>query len=107
MSLVISAYAALLFFILTPGILLRLPKNGSKYTVALVHAVVFGFLFWLTHKFVWRMSHRLEGMTEGANGKDDEEKENNEKKKDDQEKQTFKKTKRRYVLWKWGRCKRI
>jgi len=64
MSLVVSAYAALLFFLLTPSILLRLPKNGSKYTVALVHAVVFGFLFWLTHKFVWRMGQRLEGMTE-------------------------------------------
>jgi amino acid permease len=64
MGLVVSAYAALLFFLLTPSILLRLPKNGSKYTVALVHAVVFGLLFWLTHKFVWRMSQRLEGMTE-------------------------------------------
>ncbi len=62
MSLVVSIYAAILFFVLTPSILLRLPKNGSKFTVALVHAAVFGLLFWLTHKFVWRMTHSLEGM---------------------------------------------
>lgn len=64
MSLVVSAYAAILFFVLTPSILLRLPKNGSKFTVALVHAVVFGLIFWLTHKFVWRMGQRLEAMTD-------------------------------------------
>ena len=78
MSLVVSAYAALLFFLLTPSILLRLPKNGSKLTVALVHAVVFGLLFWLTHKFVWRMGQRLEGMTEGVDTNDSEPKKEEE-----------------------------
>ena len=71
MSLVVSAYAALLFFILTPSILLRLPKNGSKFTVALVHAVVFGLIFLLTHKFVWRMTQRLEGMEDEEKEKED------------------------------------
>jgi hypothetical protein len=33
-----------LFFFLTPGILVRLPPGGSKYMVALVHAVIFGLL---------------------------------------------------------------
>lgn len=82
MSLVVSAYAALLFFVLTPSILLRLPKNGSKFTVALVHAVVFGLIFWLTHKFVWRMGQRLEAMTdpeENIEGLDDEDEEKKEK----------------------------
>jgi len=82
MSLVVSAYAALLFFLLTPSILLRLPKNGSKYTVALVHAVVFGFLFWLTHKFVWRMGQRLEGMTEKKEHEEKEGMEEEEKEKE-------------------------
>jgi len=72
MSLVVSAYAALLFFLLTPSILLRLPSNGSKYTVALVHALVFGLLFWLTHKFVWRMSQRLEGLENQEEGDEEE-----------------------------------
>ena len=30
-----------LFFVLVPGILVSLPRGGSKVTVALVHAVVF------------------------------------------------------------------
>jgi len=34
--------SALLFFVLSPGVLLTLSPNGSKYIVALVHAIVFG-----------------------------------------------------------------
>lgn len=34
----------LLFFLLTPGVLLSLPPGGGKYVVALVHAVVFSVL---------------------------------------------------------------
>ena len=50
-------YTALLFFLLTPGILLTLPPKGKKMTVAAVHAVVFGLILGLTHKMVWRLSH--------------------------------------------------
>ena len=63
MSLIVSLYAAILFFILTPGVLLRLPKNGSKLTVAAVHALVFALLFHFTHKLVWRLGAKLEGMS--------------------------------------------
>jgi hypothetical protein len=63
MSLVVSIYAAILFFILTPAILIRLPPGGSKWTVAAVHAIVFAIIFHFTHKIVWRMGARLEGMT--------------------------------------------
>jgi hypothetical protein len=45
-------YSALLFFLLTPGILLTLPPKGKKMTVAAVHAVVFGLVWALTHKMV-------------------------------------------------------
>jgi len=62
MSLVVSIYAAILFFLLTPSILLRLPPNGSKWVVALVHALVFGIVFYFTHKLVWRLGARFEGM---------------------------------------------
>lgn len=78
MGVIVSIYAAILFFVLTPSILLRLPKNGSKYTVALVHAVVFGLLFWLTHKFVWRMTQRLEGMDDQTQDEEKDEKEEKE-----------------------------
>ncbi len=36
----------ILFFLLTPGVLLSLPPGGTKYTVALVHALVFGLITW-------------------------------------------------------------
>jgi hypothetical protein len=62
MSLVVSIYAAILFFLLTPAILVRLPPGGSKWTVAAVHAIVFALLFHFTHKIVWRLGARLEGM---------------------------------------------
>ena len=33
-----------LFFLLTPGVLVTLPPGGSKYMVALVHALIFGLV---------------------------------------------------------------
>ena len=38
--------SVILFFLLTPGILVSLPPGGDKYTVALVHALVFGLVMW-------------------------------------------------------------
>jgi len=49
-----SLYAAVLFFVLTPGVLVSLPPGGSRLTVALTHAVVFGVVWALTHKAVWK-----------------------------------------------------
>lgn len=62
MSVIVSIYTAILFFLLTPAILLRLPPNGNKWTVAIVHALVFGLIFHFTHKIVWRLGARLEGF---------------------------------------------
>lgn len=69
MSLLVILFSALLFFVLTPGVLLRLPKNGDKFTVAGVHAVVFALVFGLTHKLVWKLGTRLrlEGMEDKVN----------------------------------------
>ena len=44
---------ALLFFILTPGILLSLPPGGSKMVVAATHAVVFAVVHKLLHMYVY------------------------------------------------------
>jgi len=65
MNVFMAVYFAVLFFLLSPNILLRLPQNGSKMTVAGVHAVVFGIVAYLTGKAVWKLSNRLglEGMT--------------------------------------------
>jgi hypothetical protein len=62
MHVVMSLYVALLFFVLTPGVLLSLPKGGSKFTVAAVHALVFALLFHFTHKMAWNLSVSLEGF---------------------------------------------
>ena len=56
MSVLVSLYVAILFFVLTPGILLSLPKNGSKFQVAGVHALVFAIIYHFTSKLVWRLS---------------------------------------------------
>jgi len=56
MNWVVTIYTALLFFVLTPGVLLRLPPKGSLLVVALVHAVVFALVYHFTHKLVWRAS---------------------------------------------------
>jgi len=58
MHLWMSVFIAVLFFLLTPGILLRLPPNGSKLVVAATHAVVFAIIYSLTHKAVWQMLYR-------------------------------------------------
>ena len=44
--------SAVLFFLLTPGIVLSLPPGGSKMVVALTHAVVFGIVFTLSHRML-------------------------------------------------------
>lgn len=51
MNLIMFIFSALLFFLLTPGILLSLPPGGSKIVVAITHAIVFGA--------VWSLSHRM------------------------------------------------
>jgi len=60
--LVVLLYTVLLFVLLTPAILVRLPPNGSKITVAIVHGLVFALVYHLTHKYVWRVASRMEGM---------------------------------------------
>jgi hypothetical protein len=51
--LYIFLFSALLFFVLTPGILLTIPPKSSKTVVALVHALVYATVWQFTHKIVW------------------------------------------------------
>lgn len=64
MSILTFLYIALLFFALVPGVLLSLPKKGSKTVVAGVHAVVFGVILYFTLHIVNRMGVSLEGFTD-------------------------------------------
>lgn len=53
MYMLMSLYVFALFFILSPGVLLKIPSRGSTGTVALVHGILFAIIFHFTHKFVW------------------------------------------------------
>jgi hypothetical protein len=55
-------FTAVLFYVLTPGILLSLPPKGSKMVVAATHALVFAVVFQLTYKMVLQMSKNFEGF---------------------------------------------
>ena len=44
-------YAFILFFILTPGILVTLPPKGSNIIVAIVHSILFASIFASIHGF--------------------------------------------------------
>ncbi len=55
--ILMTIYVAFLFVILTPGILITLPPNSSKLTVAIVHGIVFAVLYHFTHKTVWNMTY--------------------------------------------------
>ena len=65
MNIFAIIYYAVLFFVLSPGVFLRLPQNGSKMMVTLVHAVIFGSILYFTRNIVRKMSIGLEGMEEG------------------------------------------
>uniref|UniRef100_A0A6C0JNI9 Uncharacterized protein n=1 Tax=viral metagenome TaxID=1070528 RepID=A0A6C0JNI9_9ZZZZ len=74
MNLAVAIYSAILFFLLSPGVLLRLPSNGSKLTVAGVHALVFAGVLYFTAGFVWRLSLSLPFLRrEGMKKKEEKE----------------------------------
>lgn len=48
-------YLAVLAYLLSPGVLLRLPPGGNSNTVAITHAVVLAAVYGFTHKLVFKM----------------------------------------------------
>ena len=58
---IMAVFVFLLFFILTPGILVRLPLGYPRVTVALTHAFIFTAIWCLVHKTVWNVSTQYEG----------------------------------------------
>ena len=66
MNFFMAIYMALLFYVLTPGILVTLPPRGGKMIVAATHAIVFSIVYYFTHRFIWMSStgmYRKESMT--------------------------------------------
>jgi hypothetical protein len=64
-SIVTSVFGAILFYFLIPGVLVRLPPKSSNFRVAVFHALLFGLIFYLTHRIVYKCfspKWRFEGM---------------------------------------------
>lgn len=59
MDIIMFLYTAVLFFVLTPGILLSLPPGATKTVVALTHAVVFSFVWSFTNQAVFSATRGL------------------------------------------------
>jgi hypothetical protein len=62
MNFFVSLWCAVLFFVLTPGLFLRLPNRGDKYIVACVHAALFALILHFTYKFVYTATQNMEGF---------------------------------------------
>jgi len=50
----LAIIGAILFVLLTPGLILRIPPKGSLLTASIVHAVVFGIVFYLVAKITYQ-----------------------------------------------------
>ena len=59
MNVYMMLYFAALFFVLTPGILLSIPRGGSKTMVAATHAVVFAVVVYFTKGFVYDLTKNM------------------------------------------------
>jgi len=64
MKLFLTIYAALLFVIFTPGILFTIAssKKQSKIVIAMLHSILFAFVFYFTQQFIWDSIAVYEGM---------------------------------------------
>jgi len=68
MNYEMTFFVALLFMLLTPGVLLTLPPKGSKLVVAATHGLVFALVYHFTHKAVWR--YTMSGFENHEGGKE-------------------------------------
>jgi hypothetical protein len=60
-------FVFVVFFILTPGILVTLPKKGTKTVVALVHGLLFATILAISGHFFWKSGNSVfEGATGGT-----------------------------------------
>ena len=55
MHIYMMLFTAALFFVLTPGILLTIPKGGPLWKQALVHGLVFAVICHLAHNSFYTM----------------------------------------------------
>ena len=56
-----TIYAAVLFFLLSPGVLFHFPSRNPAITLG-VHAALFAIIWQLTHKVVYQQIYGKEGF---------------------------------------------
>ena len=56
-----TIYAAVLFFLLSPGVLFHFPSRNHAITLG-VHSVLFAIIWQLTHKAVYQQIYGKEGF---------------------------------------------
>ena len=59
MNIIMMLFMITLFYVLTPGIFVTLPDSlpkTDKYTVALVHAIIFGLIYMIAHKIILQIT---------------------------------------------------
>jgi len=61
-------FIVVLFVLLTPNVLLRLPPKGGKWTVAIVHGLVFAFVLHFAYMYYFKAT---EGYTAKKKTKND------------------------------------
>ena len=54
MCLSIAITGTILFLILTPGILLRIPEKGPILKAAIIHSIIFGILLYFISKIIYQ-----------------------------------------------------
>lgn len=64
-AIMLAIIGAILFVLLTPGLILRIPPKASLLTASIVHAVVFGILFYLVTKITYQ-HYNTENFLGGA-----------------------------------------
>ena len=62
MHAITAIYGAVLFVLLTPGLILRIPSKGLLLHASIVHAIVFIILFYLISKLVYQYSANRESF---------------------------------------------
>jgi hypothetical protein len=62
MKLFQTIYAALLFVIFSPGILFTVYKKQSKIVIAMLHSILFAFVFYFTQQYIWDSIAIYEGV---------------------------------------------
>ena len=59
---IMAVIVFLLFFLLTPGVIVRLPFGGSRIVVAMTHAVIFTFILSVACQVVLKMLSQTENI---------------------------------------------